>query len=87
MSVLVSRCVEWQLDNPDASKEETGEFLKSEWEAGKITLPEEDLAKTSSQKGKGNSQQPKGVKEQQQQHSKREKWIGKEKARKRKESF
>lgn len=70
MSVLVARCVEWQLDHPDASKEETGQYLKQEWEAGRITLPEEQ----------NQSHAPKPA-------AKEQKLQGKQKAKKRKESF
>jgi len=44
MSVIIARIVEWQFDNPYASKEACGEWIKKEWQEGRIVLPASDQA-------------------------------------------
>ncbi|CAD6577952.1 MAG: CCA tRNA nucleotidyltransferase, mitochondrial [Cyphobasidiales sp. Tagirdzhanova-0007] len=39
-AVLIQRAIEWQLDNPEGSKGECGTYLKTEWQAGNITIPD-----------------------------------------------
>lgn len=41
LAVLLSRVVEWQLDNPAGGKEACGEYIKAELEAGRVALPDE----------------------------------------------
>lgn len=50
-SVLLQKVIEWQLDHPDGSKEECGEYIKAEYEGGRI-VPPPVVAKAGNKKGK-----------------------------------
>lgn len=41
LAVLLSRVVEWQLNNPAGGKDACGEYIKAEYEAGRVALPDE----------------------------------------------
>ncbi|KAK9894794.1 poly A polymerase C-terminal region-like protein [Cystobasidium minutum MCA 4210] len=50
-SALLQKVVEWQLDHPEGSKEECGQYIKAEYAAGHIVAPPV-VAKAGNKKGK-----------------------------------